>query len=66
VHRNKILHNKETYQVYLIDWHVRMQKLNIKKSEMSYIRLWNETTVKMMKNAKKEPVNNIRNYFSIR
>ena len=46
--------------------YVRMQKLNIEKSETSYIRLWNESTVKMMKNAKKEPVNDIRNYFSIR
>ena len=46
--------------------YVRMQKLDIEKSETSYIRLWNESTVKMMKNAKKEYVNDIRNYFSIR
>ena len=46
--------------------YVRMQKLNIEKSEISYIRLWNKLIVKMMKNAKKEPVNDIRNYFLIR
>ena len=47
-------------------WYVTMQKLDIEKSDTSYIRLWNETTVKMMKQAKRENVNDIRNYFLIR
>ena len=46
--------------------YVKMQKLDIKKSDISYIRLWNESTVKMMKQSKRETVNDIRNYFSIR
>ena len=43
-----------------------MQKLDVEKYENSYIRLQNESTVKMIKEVKREPVNDIRNYFSIR
>ena len=46
--------------------YVRKQKLEVEKCDTSYIRLWNVTTTKMMKEAKDEKVNNIRNYFSIR
>ena len=46
--------------------YLRMKKLNVENSESSYIRLWNEFTMKMIKEAKREPVNDIRNYFSIR
>lgn len=46
--------------------YVRMQRLDTEKCETSYIRLWIETTAKMLKEAKKEMVNDIRNYFSFR
>ena len=42
------------------------QKLDLEKYDTSYIRLLNMSTVKMMKEAKKERVNDIRNYFLIR
>ena len=43
-----------------------MQWLELDKSDTGYIRLQNMTTMKMMKNAKEEIVNDIRNYFPIR
>ena len=46
--------------------YLRLQKLNIEKSESSYIKLWNKSTVKMMKEAREETVNDIRNYFLIK
>jgi len=46
--------------------YVRMQKLDLSKCDTGYIRLWNMSTVKMMKNAKDESVNDIRNYFQVR
>ena len=46
--------------------YVERQKLDLEKCNISYIQLWNMSTVKMMKEAKKERVNDIRNYFPIR
>ena len=46
--------------------YMRKQKLDMEKCNMSYIRLWNMTTTKMMKEVKDKKVNDIRNYFSIR
>ena len=46
--------------------YVRMQQLELDKSNTDYIRLWNMSTMKMMKNAKEEIVNDIRNYFPVR
>ena len=43
-----------------------MQRLELDKSNTGYIRLWNMTTTKMMKNVKDEIVNDIRNYFPVR
>ena len=43
-----------------------MQQLELDKSDTGYIRLWNMSTTKIMKNAKDEIVNNIRNYFPVR
>ena len=46
--------------------YVRMQKLDVEKCDTSYIRLWIQTTMKMLKEAKTEKDNDIRNYFSLR
>ena len=46
--------------------YARLQKLDIDKCDTGYIRLWNMSTMKMMKNTKDERVNDIRNYFPIR
>lgn len=46
--------------------YVRMQRIDVTKCDTSCIKLWNESTTKMMKNAKTESENDIRNYFSIR
>ena len=46
--------------------YVRMQQLELDKSNTGYIRLQNMSTTKMMKNAKDEIVNDIRNYFPVR
>ena len=46
--------------------YVRMQRLDVEKCDMVYIRLWIESTMKMMKQAKTEKVNDIRNYFALR
>ena len=46
--------------------YVRMQRLNVEKCDTSYIRLWIQTTTKMLKEAKTEKENDIRNYFSLR
>ena len=45
--------------------YIRMQRLDLEKSDTGYIRLWNMTTSNMMKNAKEELLNDIRNYFQI-
>ena len=45
--------------------YVRMQKIDVDKCNTGYIKLWNESTMKMMKEAKVENTNNIRNYFAI-
>ena len=46
--------------------HVRKQEIDVEKCDSSYIRLWNVTTWKMMKNTVKEKTNYIRNYFKTR
>ena len=46
--------------------YARIQKLDLDKCDTGYIRLWNMSTTKMMKNAKDERVNDIRNYFPVR
>ena len=45
--------------------YVRMQKIDVDKCDTGYIKLWNESTTKMMKEAKVENTNDIRNYFAI-
>ena len=45
--------------------YVRMQHLDTEKYKMSYIRLWIKITMKMMKEAKREIMNNIRNFFQL-
>ena len=46
--------------------YVRNQKLDLEKSDTGYVRLWNLYTTKMMKKARRERTNDIRNYFSVR
>ena len=53
--------NKPSIRKYM-----QMQQLELDKSDTEYIRLWNMSTMKMMKNAKEETVNDIRNYFPVR
>lgn len=53
--------NKPSMRRYL-----RMQKIDANKCDASCMQLWNETTMKMFKQAKKENENNIRNYFAVR
>ena len=45
--------------------YIRMQKIDVDKYKTGYIKLWNESTTKMMKEAKEEKTNDIRNYFAI-
>ena len=46
--------------------YVRKQDINVEKCDNTYIRLWNFTTWKMMKNIVKEKTNDIINCFRIR
>ena len=53
--------NKPSMRRYL-----RMQKIDVNKCDVGYIQLWNESTMKIFKQAKSENENNIRNYFAVR
>lgn len=53
--------NKPSMRRYL-----RMQKIDVNKCDVGYIQLWNESTMKMFKQAKSENENDIRNYFAVR
>lgn len=45
---------------------VRSQKLDINKCDAGYIKLWNESTMKMSKQKKNKKLIDIRNYFPVR
>ena len=46
--------------------YLRSQKIDVEKCDTSYIRLWNVSTLKLMKKMKDEVVNDIRNFFPVR
>ena len=46
--------------------YVRLQKLDVEKCDTGYIKLWNESTMKMSKQEQSKKANDIRNYFLIR
>ena len=45
---------------------MRMQKIDVDKCDVSYVKLWNESTMKMFKQAKSKSENDIRSYFAIK
>ena len=46
--------------------YLRSQKIDVEKCDSSYIRLWNVSTLNLMKKTKEEVVHGIRNFFLVR
>lgn len=63
---NRIVNKIEQGRKTNMKRHVRNQKIDVSKCDTGCMKLWNESTMKMMREAKDESENDMRNYFAVK